>query len=149
MVVEGKAHSTGKQVFEAQNQSLVSGACDTNLQPQNYDLADKTVSGPHRPLPSKQKVILLYLGPLSLICNSRIPISPIKRIQTLVAISPLSFFFLVCLCLLRGHTLSYALILLHTAQKTMPVTLTFTSSSPATFTFSKKSWISKYLWRMW
>lgn len=48
MVVEGRAYSTGKQVFEAQNQSIVSGACITNLQQQNSDLAKKAAPDPDR-----------------------------------------------------------------------------------------------------
>lgn len=51
MVIEGKAYSTGKQVFEAQNQSIVSGACITNLQQQNFDRAKKSASDPHRGKP--------------------------------------------------------------------------------------------------
>lgn len=40
LVVEGKAYATGKQLFEAENQALVSGACMANLQHQLTDLAD-------------------------------------------------------------------------------------------------------------
>lgn len=37
-VIEGKAYTTGKTVFEAENQSTVSGACMVNLQQQFTDL---------------------------------------------------------------------------------------------------------------
>lgn len=40
LVVEGKAYATGKQFFEAENQSLVSGTCMVNLQHQSTDLAE-------------------------------------------------------------------------------------------------------------
>lgn len=44
IVVEGKSYSTGKTVFEAQNQASVSGSCMVNLQHQLADLARKTTS---------------------------------------------------------------------------------------------------------
>lgn len=37
-VVEGKAYATGKTIFEAENQAVVSGACMVNLQQQLIDL---------------------------------------------------------------------------------------------------------------
>ena len=45
MVVEGKSYSTGKPVFEAQNQALVSGSCMINLQHQLAELTERTSPG--------------------------------------------------------------------------------------------------------
>ncbi|KAL8709486.1 MAG: hypothetical protein Q9220_005728 [cf. Caloplaca sp. 1 TL-2023] len=42
LVVEGKSYSTGRSVFEAQNQAAVSGSCMTNLQHQLADLSKRT-----------------------------------------------------------------------------------------------------------
>jgi hypothetical protein len=44
LVVEGKAYATGKQFFEAENQSLVSGVCMVNLQHQHTKLPDTASS---------------------------------------------------------------------------------------------------------
>ncbi|KAL8896487.1 MAG: hypothetical protein Q9207_007682 [Kuettlingeria erythrocarpa] len=40
LVVEGKSYSTGKTIFEAQNQAAVSGPCMTNLQQMLSDLTE-------------------------------------------------------------------------------------------------------------
>lgn len=45
MVVEGKSYSTGKNIFEAQNQAAVSGSIMTNLQLQLANLAGRASSG--------------------------------------------------------------------------------------------------------
>lgn len=45
MVVEGKSYSTGKPVFEAQNQAVVSGSCMINLQHQLAELTERTSPG--------------------------------------------------------------------------------------------------------
>jgi hypothetical protein len=45
MVVEGKSYSTGKPVFEAQNQAAVSGSCMTNLQHMLTDLTKRASPG--------------------------------------------------------------------------------------------------------
>lgn len=38
LVIEGKAYATGKTIFEAQNQAVVSGSCMVNLRQQLIDL---------------------------------------------------------------------------------------------------------------
>ena len=45
MIVEGKSYSTGKPVFEAQNQAAVSGSCMTNLQHMLTDLTERASPG--------------------------------------------------------------------------------------------------------
>lgn len=45
-VVEGKAYSTGKQVFEAQNQSAVSGACGVKMQKRLDELVELSTGRP-------------------------------------------------------------------------------------------------------
>ncbi|KAL8884547.1 MAG: hypothetical protein Q9192_006820 [Flavoplaca navasiana] len=50
LVVEGKSYSTGRPVFEAQNQAAVSGSCMTNLQHKLTELTERTSSKSH---PSK------------------------------------------------------------------------------------------------
>lgn len=45
LVVEGKSYSTGKPVFEAQNQAAVSGSCMTNLQHMLTDLTKRASPG--------------------------------------------------------------------------------------------------------
>ena len=46
LVIEGKAYTTGKTVFEAQNQAAVSGACMVNLRQQLNDLFEAVFSVP-------------------------------------------------------------------------------------------------------
>ena len=58
MVVESKSYSTGKPIFEAQNQAGVSGSCMTNLQHKFADLAKNVLSGVYR---SKNTSSLLHL----------------------------------------------------------------------------------------
>ncbi|KAL8932234.1 MAG: hypothetical protein Q9211_006438 [Gyalolechia sp. 1 TL-2023] len=48
LVVEGKSYSTGRPVFEAQNQAAVSGSCMTNLQHRLAELTKRTSPGPHQ-----------------------------------------------------------------------------------------------------
>ena len=48
LVVEGKSYSTGRPVFEAQNQAAVSGSCMTNLQHKLAELSKRTSSGSHQ-----------------------------------------------------------------------------------------------------
>ena len=45
MVVEGKSYSTGKPVFQAQNQAAISGSCMTNLQHMLADLTERASPG--------------------------------------------------------------------------------------------------------
>ena len=45
MIVEGKSYSTGRPVFEAQNQAAVSGSCMTNLQHILTDLTELASPG--------------------------------------------------------------------------------------------------------
>ncbi|TAQ86600.1 hypothetical protein B7494_g5076 [Chlorociboria aeruginascens] len=45
MVIEGKAYATGKPVFEAQNQSAVSGSCMIKIQHELVDLAKSASRG--------------------------------------------------------------------------------------------------------
>ena len=45
MVVEGKSYSTGKPVYEAQNQAATSGGCMTNLQHILTDLTERASPG--------------------------------------------------------------------------------------------------------
>jgi len=45
-VVEGKAYSTGKQVFEAENQAAVAGACGLKIQPCLDELVKKATCTP-------------------------------------------------------------------------------------------------------
>jgi len=45
-VVEGKAYSTGKQIFEAENQAAVSGACGLKIQLDLDDLVDHATTLP-------------------------------------------------------------------------------------------------------
>lgn len=47
LVVEGKSYSTGKFVFEAQNQAAVSGSCMMKMQHQLASLFDPFASGSH------------------------------------------------------------------------------------------------------
>ena len=47
MVVEGKSYSTGRPVFEAQNQAAVAGSCMTNLQHMLTDLTERASPGSH------------------------------------------------------------------------------------------------------
>ena len=47
MVVEGKSYSTGRFIFEAQNQAAVSGSCMMNMLDQLAKLHDSVVPGPH------------------------------------------------------------------------------------------------------
>jgi hypothetical protein len=44
-VVEGKAYSTGKQIFEAENQAAVSGACGLKIQLDLDNLVDRGATG--------------------------------------------------------------------------------------------------------
>lgn len=46
MVVEGKSYTTGRTIFEAQNQAAVSGSCMTNMQHKLADLVHRTPSVP-------------------------------------------------------------------------------------------------------
>ena len=48
MVVEGKSYSTGKTIYEAQNQAAVSGSCMLNLQHQLADLTERVSPGSHQ-----------------------------------------------------------------------------------------------------
>jgi hypothetical protein len=45
LVVEGKSYSTGRPVFEAQNQAAISGSCMTNLQHMLTDLTERASPG--------------------------------------------------------------------------------------------------------
>ena len=45
MVVEGKSYSTGRTIFEAQNQAAVSGSCMTNLQHNLAELTERASPG--------------------------------------------------------------------------------------------------------
>lgn len=47
LVVEGKSYSTGKFVFEAQNQAAVSGSCMVNMQHQLAELFGPFAPGPY------------------------------------------------------------------------------------------------------
>lgn len=47
LVVEGKSYSTGKFIFEAQNQAAVSGSCMMKMQHQLADLFDLIAPGSH------------------------------------------------------------------------------------------------------
>lgn len=49
-VVEGKAYSTGKQIFEAENQAAVSGACGLKIQLDLNDLVDRGATCTEPPL---------------------------------------------------------------------------------------------------
>ncbi|KAL8902913.1 MAG: hypothetical protein Q9207_004281 [Kuettlingeria erythrocarpa] len=48
LVVEGKSYSTGRPVFEAQNQAAVSGSCMTNLQHKLTKLTERTSPRSHQ-----------------------------------------------------------------------------------------------------
>lgn len=48
LVVEGKSYSTGRPVFEAQNQAAVSGSCMTNLQHKLAELSKRMSPGSHQ-----------------------------------------------------------------------------------------------------
>ncbi|KAL8724243.1 MAG: hypothetical protein Q9166_008060, partial [cf. Caloplaca sp. 2 TL-2023] len=48
LVVEGKSYSTGRPVFEAQNQAAVSGSCMTNLQQKLTELTERTSPRSHQ-----------------------------------------------------------------------------------------------------
>ncbi|KAL9039410.1 MAG: hypothetical protein Q9180_002545 [Flavoplaca navasiana] len=48
LVVEGKSYSTGRPVFEAQNQAAVSGSCMTNLQHKLTELTERTSPKSHQ-----------------------------------------------------------------------------------------------------
>ncbi|KAL8651852.1 MAG: hypothetical protein Q9210_003026 [Variospora velana] len=48
LVVEGKSYSTGRPVFEAQNQAAVSGSCMTNLQHKLTELTERTSPRSHQ-----------------------------------------------------------------------------------------------------
>lgn len=48
MVVEGKSYSTGKSIFEAQNQAAVSGSCMTNLQHVLIGLTERASFGSYQ-----------------------------------------------------------------------------------------------------
>ncbi|KAL8768857.1 MAG: hypothetical protein Q9209_005038 [Squamulea sp. 1 TL-2023] len=48
LVVEGKSYSTGRPVFEAQNQAAGSGSCMTNLQHTLTELTERTSPGSHQ-----------------------------------------------------------------------------------------------------
>jgi hypothetical protein len=50
-VVEGKAYSTGKQIFEAENQASVSGASGLNIQLRLNELVKRTATGSDVPTP--------------------------------------------------------------------------------------------------
>lgn len=58
-VVEGKAYSTGKQVFEAQNQAAVSGASGLKIQLSLNKLVERTSSNVS-PIPSKDQPPLFF-----------------------------------------------------------------------------------------
>ncbi|KAI4168816.1 MAG: hypothetical protein LQ346_009029, partial [Caloplaca aetnensis] len=48
LVVEGKSYSTGRPVFEAQNQAAVSGSCMTNLQHKLTELTERSSPRSHQ-----------------------------------------------------------------------------------------------------
>ena len=48
MVVEGKSYTTGKTMYEAQNQAAVSGSCMLNLRHQLADLTGRLSPGSHQ-----------------------------------------------------------------------------------------------------
>ena len=60
-VVEGKAYSTGKSIFEAQNQAAVAGACALKIQLDLEDLTCRaTQSLDHPPIPSHPPSFLFF-----------------------------------------------------------------------------------------
>ena len=60
-VFEGKGYSTGKQVFEAENQAAVSGACGLKIQIMLDGLVKRAIKGPDVPLiPSKNQPQLFF-----------------------------------------------------------------------------------------
>jgi hypothetical protein len=58
-VVEGKAYSTGKQIFEAQNQAAVSGACGLKIQLSLNELVKRSTPDV-APSPSKDQPPLFF-----------------------------------------------------------------------------------------
>ena len=48
LVLEGISYSTGRTIYEAQNQAAVSGSCMTNLQHMLSDLTERASGGSHR-----------------------------------------------------------------------------------------------------
>jgi hypothetical protein len=61
-VVEGKAYSTSKQIFEAENQAAVSAACGLKIQLSLDELAQSaaTTSSGLEPTPSKDRCPLFF-----------------------------------------------------------------------------------------
>jgi hypothetical protein len=60
-VVEGKAYSTGKQIFEAENQAAVSGACALKIQLDLDDLVEQaTESSGAQPTSSNTELPLFF-----------------------------------------------------------------------------------------
>lgn len=59
-VVEGKAYSTGKQIFEAENQAAVSGACGLKIQLDLDDLVEHTTSSGALPTSSNTEPRLFF-----------------------------------------------------------------------------------------
>ncbi len=59
-VVEGKACSTGKQIFEAENQAVVSGACALKIQLDLNDLVEHASSSSSLPASSYNKPPLFF-----------------------------------------------------------------------------------------
>ena len=66
LVVEGKSYSTGKTIFEAQNQAAVSGPCMTNLQHMLSELTELKYME-QQPLPKRKEPLAFSIcseGPI-------------------------------------------------------------------------------------
>lgn len=61
-VFEGKGYSTGKQVFEAENQAAVSGACGLKIQIMLDELVKRATRGPDVPLISSKNPPQLFFS---------------------------------------------------------------------------------------
>ncbi|KAI9705730.1 MAG: hypothetical protein M1820_004978 [Bogoriella megaspora] len=61
-VVEGKAYSTGNQIFEAQNQAAVTGACALKIQLSLNNLVDRGVIGSDPQLTTSEHEPLLFFA---------------------------------------------------------------------------------------